>query len=210
MSPSSPEPFKVMPLSYNSAYGGVDKPGEDPNTHQWYPLNHAGVGYHPKTPAKALAGKPLPNTEEINSPVARPDGNYKPMAFGPVGRAWQPRAKLAGTYDQNWIDNVMPFWPSDFDEGYFQAAPADQQTEYLQGGEGVELTNLTPLGQTTFRLPTLRIPIRFVFRDGKVKEAAPSHRHPPHRTGSATLLAGMAVQSATAKNVFELRQVEIE
>ena len=25
------------------------------------------------------------------------------MAFGPIGRAWQPRLKYAGTYDQKWL-----------------------------------------------------------------------------------------------------------
>ncbi len=43
------------------------------------------------------------------------------MALGPVGRGWEPRYKLAGTYDQNWIDNVFPFLPSDFEDAYFQS-----------------------------------------------------------------------------------------
>ena len=81
-----PEPFTVMPISYNNAFGGVDKPDEDPKTHQWYPLNHAGVGYHPGVLPKALDGKPLPNTEEIGHAVSKSNGSYKPMAFGPVGR----------------------------------------------------------------------------------------------------------------------------
>ena len=65
MTPTSPEPFTVMPIAYDNAFGGIDKPGEDPNTHQWYLRNPVGVGYHLGTSARELDGKPLPNTEEI-------------------------------------------------------------------------------------------------------------------------------------------------
>ncbi len=58
-----------------------------------------------------ISGKPAPNIEEINNPVTSPYGKYKPMSFGSVGRGWEPRYKLAGTYDQNWIDNVFPSYP---------------------------------------------------------------------------------------------------
>ena len=70
------------------------------------------------------------------------------------GRA---RRQLAGTYDQEWIDNNFPFLPPDFKEAYYQAAPADQQIPYLQGGERVFLENLTPAGQTSFDLPQIEI-----------------------------------------------------
>ena len=43
---TAPEPFTVMPISYNNAFGGVDRSQEDPLKHRWYPTNHAGVGYH--------------------------------------------------------------------------------------------------------------------------------------------------------------------
>jgi len=166
-----PEPFTVMPISYNNAYGGVDKPGEDPNTHRWYLLNHAGVGYHPGALPRALDGKPLPNTEEAGQAVSKSNGSYTPMAFGPVGRSWQPRIKWAGTYDAQWQDTKCPLLPDDFDDRYYQSAPDDQQTDYLKGGEEVVLTNLTPQGRTAFRLPgLLRLPVVFALRDGERKE----------------------------------------
>lgn len=169
MTPSSPEPFKVMPISYNNAFGGVDKPSEDQKTHQWYLLNHAGVGYHPRTAARALDGKAVPNTEELNNPISRPDGSYKPMAFGSLGRAWQQRVKWAGTYDKKWLDEKYPFLPDDFDERYFQAAPEDQQVDHPVGGDQVELLNLTPAGRTTFRLPVMSVPVEFFHRNGESK-----------------------------------------
>ena len=39
---SRPEPFTVMPISYDNAFGGVDRTHEDAAKHRWYPSNHAG------------------------------------------------------------------------------------------------------------------------------------------------------------------------
>jgi hypothetical protein len=168
---SKPDPFTVMPISYNNAWGGVDKSQEDPSKHRYCPLNHAGVGYHEYTSGKFMDGKPLPNTEERGVKISTPKGSYKPMAFGPIGRAWQPRPKLAGTYDKNWLDNKFPFLPDDFKEAYYQAAPPDQQMDYPKGDEEVELLNLTPQGRTAFRLPRLiGMPVVFFLRTGEMSE----------------------------------------
>lgn len=170
---TAPEPFTVMPISYNNAFGGVDRSQDDPLKHRWYPANHAGVGYHDCLDPKFIDGKPLPNTEETGKKVTHPHGNYKPVAFGPVGRSWQPRIKWAGTYDQKWLDEKFPFLPDNFDERYYQCAAEDQQTDYLKGGELVELTNLTPEGRTTFRLPKqLEVSVLFFLRSGEMIEAA--------------------------------------
>jgi hypothetical protein len=169
---SKPEPFTVMPISYNNAWGGVDRSQEDPSKHYYYPLNHAGVGYHEYTSGKYMDGKPLPNTEERGSKISNPKGMYRPMAFGPVGRAWQPRPKYAGTYDQKWMDNQAPFWPDDFDYHYFQAAPEDQQIPYPVGGEEIVLTNLTPDGNMRFRLPKMKMPVVVVPASGNEQQLA--------------------------------------
>jgi len=167
---SKSEPFTVMPISYNNAWGGVDKSQEDPSKHRYYPLNHAGVGYHEYTSGKFMDGKPLPNTEESGVKITNPKGSYKPMAFGPIGRAWQPRPKFAGTYDKNWLDNKYPFLPDDFKEAYYQTAPQDQQMDYPVGGEEIELVNLTPIGRMAFKLPKVDIPVVFHLRNGEKKE----------------------------------------
>ena len=168
---SDPKPFTKLPISYNNAFGGVDKSNENPAKHRFYPLNYAGVGYHDDTSAKQINDKPLPNTEEVGRGVSRPGGGYNPMAFGVVGRAWKQRVQYAGTYDQKWIDDHYPFLPKDFDPRYFQAAAADQQIEYPKGGKEVVLTNLTPQGRTTFRLPKTKLPIVWVLRDDTAREA---------------------------------------
>ncbi|MCE9529810.1 MAG: DUF2169 domain-containing protein [Planctomycetes bacterium] len=165
LSASPTEKFSVLPFSYNVAFGGTDKTVADPAAQKTYLLNHVGVGYHENMNAQAIVGQPLPNTEETGKPVNNPRGSYRPMAFGPVGRAWQSRIKWAGTYDQKWLDDVFPFLPKDFDERYYQAAPEDQQTDYLHGGEEVELVNLTPAGRTVFQIPTFEMPVVFLFKN---------------------------------------------
>jgi hypothetical protein len=173
VSASDPEPFTIMPILYDNAFGGVDRSQKDPAKHRWYPTNHAGVGYHEYQDVEFIDGKPLPNTEETGRRVKDPRGKYRPMAFGPVGRSWQPRIKWAGTYDEKWLDEKFPFLPDDFDERYYQCAAEDQQTDYLKGGELVELTNLTPEGRTTFRLPKqLEVTVLFFLRTGEMIEAA--------------------------------------
>lgn len=164
---SPPEPFVTMPISYDRAFGGTDSAHPDPSHHRSYDLNHAGVGFHAETASQFIDGTPLPNTEETGQPVTNPRGRYRPKAFGSIGRAWQPRAKFAGTYDQNWIDNIFPFLPPDFDEQYYQAAPTDQQMEYPRGGEEVVLTNLTAEGHTSFQLPAVNMPVVFYPRHGE-------------------------------------------
>ncbi len=165
ISVSSPEPFTVMPLSYDNAFGGTDNSHEKADKHQAFMPNPIGVGFHSNQEAKAIKGQPLPNTEQIGKSVRKPTGYYQPMSFGPVGRGWESRLKHAGTYDQNWLDNIFPFLPPDFKDDYFQSAPLDQQVRYLKGGEKVELINMTPQGKTCFILPKLDLPVVFFLKN---------------------------------------------
>lgn len=167
--PSQPQPFTVMPLSYDRAFGGVDGNHKDPNKLKAFLANPAGRGMHVHLDKKFVEGQPLPNTEELNKPVSRPDREYKPMSFGPMGRAWQPRTPLAGTYDQNWLDNIFPFLPPDFDDRYFQSAPFDQQIPHPKGGESVVLANLTPEGRTSFLLPKKNMLVWYLLQNGEEK-----------------------------------------
>jgi hypothetical protein len=207
---TQPEPFTQMPISYSNAFGGVDKPEADPATHRWYPDNHVGVGYHENLSAGNLDGKPLPNTEQVGQPIRTPQGSYQPAAFGPIGRAWQPRLKFAGTYDAKWIDNIMPFLPGDFDDRYYQAAPADQQTDYLQGGEEVELTNLTAAGRTRFRLPKLQFTIVFFHRGGEAEETLPNLDTAIFEPDQQRVMLVWRSTFILRRNIFEIRRIGIE
>jgi hypothetical protein len=153
---SAPRPFMVMPITYDRAFGGVDRNGTREET---FRQNPAGVGYHPISSPSAIEGKPVPNTEPPGDPAPDPRGSASALGFGAVGRGWLPRAGFAGTYDQRWLDERFPFLPDDFDTRYHQAAPPDQQIPYPRGGEEIALENLTPGGVCSFRLPDLSLPV---------------------------------------------------
>jgi hypothetical protein len=167
----TPEPFAVMPVSYDRAFGGVDNFHPDPSQHRAYLPNPIGRGYHRLLEPYLVDNTALPNTEESNAPVTTPNGDYRPMSFGAIGRNFLARYPLAGTYDQNWQDNVFPFLPADFNPAYFQAAPQDQQVDKIIGGEPVILLNLTPDGRRDFHLPVIDVPVAFVLRKGGRREA---------------------------------------
>jgi hypothetical protein len=206
-SPSKPEPFAVMPISYNNAFGGVDKTDDQPPKESWYPLNHAGVGYHEGRSAKQLEGKRVSNTEEPGHPIANPKGKYRPMAFGPIGRAWQPRIALAGTYDKKWLDHKFPFLPDDFREAYYQAAPGDQQMDFPQGGEEVELVNLTPAGLLAFRLPAMNVPFEFYYKNGDRKKARGTVDTLVLEPDSGRFMLSWRRCLPLRRNLFEIRRV---
>ena len=170
VSETGPAPFTIMRISYGKAFGGADTTHENPAKHKFVLANPVGCGFHHEMSVKFIDGKPLPNTEEDGHPIKKPDGEYRPMAFGPVGRNWDPRYKFAGTYDQNWIDNIFPFLPPDFNDAYYQSAPVDQQISYLRGGELVALTNLTPESMTRFALPKINMPVVFFPKKGEKQE----------------------------------------
>jgi hypothetical protein len=164
---SPPRAFTTMPISYDRAFGGVDAHDEDPARHVAFMRNPVGRGCHKHLKASFVDGSPLPNTEELGRPISTPDSDkYLPMSLGPIGRHWEPRAPLAGTYDDVWLKDHFPFLPPDFDERYYQAAPADQQISHPQGGEEIVLVNLTPKGRVAFTLPVFDAPIHFFPKAG--------------------------------------------
>lgn len=171
--PTPHRPFVRMPISYDRAYGGADKHPDKPDQIKTYTKNPVGVGYYPYSSGKHLKGKPLPNTEEIGKKIKSKNGMYLPISFGPLGRNFASRVVYAGTYDQKWLDNVIPFWPKDFDYRYFQAAPPDQQIPYPKGGELVILQNLSPEGLIKYQIPRVYMPVIFIPCRGKdiIKEA---------------------------------------
>lgn len=162
---TDPTPFVTQPITYDVAFGGTDATDAARGRVETYAENPAGVGYWRHT--GDIDGKPLPATEEHDRPVSDHRGTYAPMAFTPVGRNWRPRRDFAGTYDERWIETTAPLWPADFDDRYFQSAPADQTIPYPAGGEDVVLVNLTPDGRRAFALPRLRMPVTFIFHRGR-------------------------------------------
>lgn len=159
ITPSEPAYFTRLPISYDTAFGGADRHGDDEADHDAYLPNPVGRGWHKHLKASWVDGQPLPFTEEPGHPLRFPTDKCRPMAFGPLGRGWPARARFAGTYDQHWLDEIFPFLPPDFDERYYQAAPEDQQVPLPQGPMEVELRGFTPDGHRQFVLPYFEAPV---------------------------------------------------
>jgi len=76
--------------------------------------------------------------------------------MGPVGRAWLPRRDLIGKIEEktHWAPDEVPRLPAEFDEAYWNGAPADQQCAYPAGGERFTLTNLCSPASPIARVET--------------------------------------------------------
>ena len=206
-------PVTTLPLRYEYAYGGENKilagehaarrvgtrhrlPGHAPQSglghadeaiaHAVCEQNPVGRGFAEPWFRRAtrLTRVPAPQIEAPGEPVSRLGKPSAPQGFGVIGRAWTPRLALAGTYDQRWLDERHPYLPADFDFGYWNGAPLDQQvTPHLTGDEQITLMNLSvPTAHAahdadgnarlTFALPG-HLPFVLVrFEDGRIGELA--------------------------------------
>lgn len=161
------EPFSKMPIEYGRAFGGQWS-NDNPADSICYNANPIGCGFAKGKFVKQLIDAPLPTLNEHNRIVDSYSGNYRPVSFGPIGRSWQPRLAYAGTYDDNWKENIFPLPPADLNDLYYQSAPADQQIDYPKGGEMLSLWNLHPTRPVIqFPLPQLTLPIHVVTRDNE-------------------------------------------
>lgn len=156
--PTKPQPFERIPLTYEHAYGGVDTRHADPKRHGEEPRNPVGRGYHPKG-APFEEGELLPNLEHPEAPVRSYWGKSQPVGFGYVAPHWSPRRERAGTYDQRWQEERFPRLPEDFSVDFFRAASTGLSAPgYLSGDEQVVAEGVVPEGTWAFSLPGLRPP----------------------------------------------------
>jgi hypothetical protein len=155
---TDPEPFEMMPLIYENSFGGWDRSKGTPQTHSFDPRNPVGTGYRDKD-TRFDEGIRLPNLEDPIQPIQNFGDRPRPAGFGFVSPHWQPRAGLAGTYDEAWQKERMPLLPEDFDRRFFNAAPPDQVASgYLKGDEPVIVTNASKTGRIAFNLPGVEPP----------------------------------------------------
>lgn len=162
---TEPDKATEVPLRWERAYGGTcqwpmpPRDGQQPEIWSPYEANPIGVGWVDKAWLKKaqVADVDAPQIEVFGLPFDTEAANrmrYDSVGVGPLGKWWQPRRQQAGTHDQAWKENRWPRLPLDFDFGYWNAAPADQQIEYPKGGEDVVLAGLLPGGQALrCRLP---------------------------------------------------------
>jgi hypothetical protein len=161
---SDPTPFRKMPLIYERSFGGVDTRSPHPER-DWDWRNPVGTGF--AVSRDNATGMALPNVEYSDAGVSAWSDRPRPAGFGVIACHWQPRVGWAGTYDDRWLRTRQPLLPEDFDERYFQCAPADQQSpSFLRGGEPVTLHRLTPSGELRFTLPKVFLGFDTRFYDG--------------------------------------------
>ncbi len=170
--PTVPTPFQCMPLVYEYAYGGTHVIDTEKQTMLAEARNPIGRGFVGKRKTQELEGMPLPNLEDPKSLIRKPGDEADPACFAFVSSAWLPRWPYAGTYDETWQKNRAPYLPDDFDLRFFNAAaPEFVFDRYLQGGESVELDNLSRHGPIRFQLPTCQL-------EAKVRIAARTETPP--------------------------------
>lgn len=150
--PTTPEPFKCMPLRFENSYGGIG-----------FPLNPVGKGYSKIQLADGSSCLPLPNVESMTQFVNSPANRPMPTSFAPLGQMWRERAAKLGTYGGAWAKERWPWFPDDLDWSYFNAASSDMQVKgYLKGDEDLFIENMHPhQAQYQSKLPGIRIRLFF-------------------------------------------------
>lgn len=156
--PTRGKPFETMPIVYERAFGGPNERG------QIDPRNPVGVGLGGVGSSLTAIADRVPNVEYADAPVSRFGAN-RPAAYGSIDRGWAPRIGFAGTYDQAWLESRWPLLPEDFDARHYQAAPLDQQSCTIRGGEPAHIVHMTPGGVWRFRLPTIDVPVHLLHDD---------------------------------------------
>lgn len=157
LSPSAAKPITQLPIVYERAFGGYDQSDSDPKKQRIDTRNPVGCGL------VAREGQALPNFEYPDKSLEKAG----PAGFGALASHWSPRLELSGTYDEAWQKSRYPLLPADWDPRSLLCSPADQRPEtHLQGGELVELRNLSSTGVLRFALPKLHFTFRTLFSTG--------------------------------------------
>ncbi|MBK7663613.1 MAG: DUF2169 domain-containing protein [Sterolibacteriaceae bacterium] len=160
---AEPEAVSEVPIRYEHAWGGTCRwplqAADDEaqllarEEHNPIGCGFADSGWLDKSRIAQVAA---PQIEVLGRPFdlsAAGAQRYPVVGLGAIGRWWRPRAELAGTYDEAWQQSRWPRLPLDFDFGYWNCAPRDQQIAYPGGGEQVVMIGLHPGGEIRFWLP---------------------------------------------------------
>ena len=161
---TGPEPASQVPIRYEQAFGGTcqwplrTEPDQQPELLAREEHNPVGCGYVDEAWLAKSRGADIdvPQIEVPDRPFdegAIKAQSYPALGLGAIGRWWLPRRLKAGTYGDDWKQTRWPHLPLDFDFGYWNAAPEDQQIDYPQGGEPVVLIHLHPTPEVRFNLP---------------------------------------------------------
>jgi len=160
------EPIEVtqVQLNYEKAYGGFFEKGKAIKTH---PQNFIGAGFNDNSEEKDTFTAPQIVSIEDQDPKF--GETTKVEGIGAIAPTWLPRAKYAGTYDDEWLENTWPHLPSDFKFEFWNSAHPDLITsEYLKGDEIVRLHHLSPEKLISFSLPGYEMYLLCRMQDGNM------------------------------------------
>ncbi len=138
---SPPSRFLQMPIIYEKAYGGWE-PNEECKLTFCELRNPAGTGFFRRR--SVAIDQLLPNIEYKAFPTRRRSKKNRIAGYGPIASHWSPRLEYAGTSENSQERELSFARPKDFNQAYYQVAPADQQLAEFNGGEHVVLYNLHP------------------------------------------------------------------
>lgn len=164
-----------VPLRFDHCYGGQewgDGHGHGLGHHHHHhanagwqsePFNPAGRGFVATNgDPKSLIGKPAWVLEPVNDNRAAPSkpGQLVPIAhrshgcFAPIPEHFEPRRKLAGTFDSEWAKKRAPVRPKDFDVAHNAwAVPELRFATPLTSDAPIEVAGVIPEGVWRFKLP---------------------------------------------------------
>lgn len=171
---SAPNPFEIMPLVYENAYGGKSPEQNDnkPEEVDCFDQNPVGKGYLGEN-GKPFTGMLLPNIEDLAELINNPYQQPKPAGFGVISRDWQPRLSLAGTYDEAWQEQRMPLEPLDFNPLFYNCAnPNFTLKSVLKAGDQFSISNVTPDGNFNFVIPNDQILVSVVMQGNETTYVA--------------------------------------
>jgi hypothetical protein len=163
---TSPRAFERVPLQWERAFGGWDRTHADERKHACEYRNPVGVGFRPG--GRFEEGLRCPNLEDPARPFKGWGDRPPPAGFGFVSPSWEPRRKLGGTCDEQWLKERAPLLPLDFTRRFLSSAsPGLTAPGYLRGDEPVIAAGVTadPRG-IAFRLPGVPPPTVTVIREG--------------------------------------------
>lgn len=165
LSPS--DPISELVLCYTKATGGriVGHPDGDVD-----PRNPIGAGViHPEYTPKTIEIRAPQIVSDTSTAKLHPERPPDPAGFGAMSPWWSARQKFVGTYDDDWVENVHPRLPVDFDYRHYQMAHPDLiLPHYLLPGMTLRTCGLRPDGQgLAISIPDVVPHATFNFMDGR-------------------------------------------
>lgn len=166
---SEPSAALRVPLIYSLAFGGHDP--ADPRS--FAQQNPTGLGFSTGSPPHGLA---LPQIEWPDALIRNPSDQPAPAGFGCIGRTWQPRRGLLGSYTPSELQGkgIVRTMPRSFDPAAWNCAHPRMQfsRDEVRDGTVIEWVHLSVGGRAQFVLPQVRLSIAWTAA-GQTGSASP-------------------------------------